>query len=163
MQSVPDKVMGIGGVDYWKDGRETYDNIHLLYNYPNGVRAKFTCLTSNAMDDYKIKVFGDKGTIILDYVKAWFYPEGKMNKVLGEVDGVAGATVKWDEGKGIPIEGPQDDPSKQALIDFRDSIFNNVEPISNVISGAKAALCVQMALDAMEQDKIVHWNPDFSL
>ncbi len=163
MQSVPDKVMGIGGVDYWKDGRETYDNIHLLYSYPNGVRAKFTCLTSNAMDDYKIKVFGDKGTIILDYVKAWFYPEGKMNKVLGEVDGVAGATVKWDEGKGIPIEGPQDDPSKQALIDFRDSIFNNVEPISNVISGAKAALCVQMALDAMEQDKIVHWNPDFSL
>ncbi|MGB5555346.1 MAG: Gfo/Idh/MocA family oxidoreductase [Flavobacteriaceae bacterium] len=163
MQATPKKVMGIGGIDYWKDGRETYDNIHLLYDYPDGVRAKFTCLTSNAMDDYKIKVMGDKGTIILDYTKAWFYPEGKKNKQIGEVDGVAGATVKWDEGKGIPIEVAHEDPSKQALIDFRDSIMNNREPISNVISGAKAAICVQMGLDAMHQETIVPWKSEVGL
>lgn len=163
LDAVPTSVMGVGGIDYWKDGRETYDNVHLLYTYPNGVKAKFTCLTSNAMGDYKIKVMGDKGTIILDYVKAWFYPEGSYKKVTGEVDGVSGATVNWEDGKGIPIEVSHSEPSKQALIDFRSNIVNNSEPASNIISGAKAAACVQMGLDAMHEEKIVSWNQDLTI
>ena len=159
--ATPNKVTGFGGVDYWKDGRETYDNIHLIYDYPGGVKAKFTCLTANSKDDYQIKVFGDKGTLILSYAKAWFYPEGKLNKEVGDVDGVSGATVSWDEGKGIPIHVDHIEPSKQALMDFRDSITNNTLPASNIISGAKAAICVQMGLDAMYNQKIVHWNPEF--
>ncbi|WP_421897594.1 Gfo/Idh/MocA family protein [Marinoscillum sp.] len=159
--ATPNKVTGFGGVDYWKDGRETYDNIHLIYDYPGGVKAKFTCLTANSKDDYQIKVFGDKGTLILSYAKAWFYPEGKLNKEVGDVDGVSGATVSWDEGKGIPIHVDHIEPSKQALMDFRDSITNNTSPASNIISGAKAAICVQMGLDAMYNQKIVHWNPEF--
>ena len=152
---VPDKVMGVGGIDYWKDGRETYDNVHLIYSYPNGVKASFTCLTSNALDDYKIKVMGDKGTIILDYQKAWFYPEGNYEREIGNVDGVSGATKTWEQGKGIPIDIHHTDPSKQALIDFRDSIRNNKTPISNVITGANTAVCVQMGLDAMYQNEII--------
>lgn len=163
LDSVPEKVMGVGGINYWKDGRETYDNVHLLYTYPNGVKAKFTCLTSNALDDYKIKVMGDKGTIILDYVKAWFYPEGSYKKELGEVDGVSGATVNWEQGKGIPIEFSHSDPSKQALLDFRESVLNNSEPLSNILTGARTAACVQMGLDAMHHEKIVYWNNDLTV
>jgi predicted dehydrogenase len=155
LNETPIQVMGTGGVDYWKDGRETYDNIHLIYNYPSGVKAKFTCLTSNAKDDYKIKVMGDKGTIILDYSKAWFFPEGINKKELGDLDGVSGATVKWDKGLGIPIEVDHLDPSQQALIDFRDSIVLNKEPISNINTGANAAICIQMGLDAMYNNEIV--------
>ncbi|AKA34571.1 Gfo/Idh/MocA family protein [Flagellimonas lutaonensis] len=158
LEATPEKVMGIGGIDYWKDGRETYDNIHLIYSYPQGVKATFTCLTSNSMGDYKIKVLGDKGSYILDYVKAWYHPEGGYKKELGEVDGVSGATLNWDQGKGIPVEVDHADPSKQALIDFRDSVVNNWQPISDVHSGAKAALCVQMGLDAMYEQKIVNWQ-----
>ncbi len=158
LEATPDKVMGVGGIDYWKDGRETYDNIHLIYSYPGGVKATFTCLTSNSKDDYQIKVMGDKGTIILDYVKAWFYPEGDYKKEITEVDGVAGATVRWDEGKGIPLNVEHADPSKQALIDFKDNIINNTLPTSSIVTGAKAALCVQMGLDAMHEDRIVYWN-----
>ncbi len=161
--TVPKKVMGVGGIDYWKDGRETFDNIHLIYSYPNGIRAKFTCLTSNAMDDYKIKVMGDKGTIILDYTEAWFYPEGEYKKEIGRVDGVSGATTKWEKGKGEPIEVGHADPSKQALMDFRENVVNNTEPISNAVSGAKTALCVQMGLDAMYHNEIVSWNNDLTL
>jgi predicted dehydrogenase len=155
--------MGVGGIDYWKDGRETYDNIHLIYSYPNGVNAKFTCLTSNAKDDYQIKVMGDKGTILLDYHNAWFYPEGDYKKEIGNVDGVSGATIKWDQGKGIPIEVEHTDPSKQALMDFRDSIVNNKTPESNMITGAKTAIAVQMALDAMYDNKIVKWPSEFKI
>lgn len=153
---VPNRVMGIGGVDYWKDGRETYDNIHLIYDYPSGVKAKFTCLTSNAKDGYRIKVIGDKGTISLGYAEAWFYPEGKYNRKLGDVDGVSGATVSWEEGKGIPIKVNHLEPSRQALVDFRTNIVAHKTPESNAKTGANAAICVQMGLDAMYHDKIVN-------
>jgi len=147
--ALPISVIGTGGIDYWKDGRETYDNVHLIYTYPKGIQAKFTCLTSNAMDNYKIKVHGDKGTLILDYDKAWFYPEGSYTKELGEVDGVSGATTAWENGLGIPLDITHADPSKQALMDFRDAIQNNASPTSDINSGAKAAIGVQMGLDAM--------------
>ena len=163
LQETPKKVMGSGGIDYWKDGRETYDNVHLIYTYPSGVKASFTSLTSNAMDGYKTKIMGDKGTIVLSFARAWFYPEGKYNKELGNVDGVAGATVKWEEGKGIPIKVEHADPSTQALIDFKKSVIDNTLPASNVITGAKAAVCVQMGLDAMYNDKIVHWSDDLNI
>ncbi|PQV48957.1 putative dehydrogenase [Jejuia pallidilutea] len=150
----PTQVMGTGGVDYWKDGRETYDNIHLIYNYDSGVKAKFTCLTSNAKDDYQIKVLGDKGTLILDYTKAWFYPEGGKKK-LDVVDGVSGATSSFSKGKGYPVVVDHKEPSLQALIDFRDNIIDNKEPISGLKTGANTAVCIQMALDAMYNNKIV--------
>ncbi|PRX53849.1 Gfo/Idh/MocA family protein [Flagellimonas meridianipacifica] len=158
LEDKPEKVMGIGGVDYWKDGRETYDNIHLIYSYPKGVKATFTCLTSNAMGDYKIRVMGDKGSFTLDYTKAWYHPETYEEKELGEVDGVSGATLNWEQGKGIPVELEHQSPSTQALMDFRDSIHSNTQPISNVHSGAVASVCVQMGLDAMYEQRIVHWN-----
>lgn len=162
LNSTPEIVVGMGGIDYWKDGRETYDNIHLIYSYSNGVKATFTCLTSNSKDDYQIKVLGDKGTIILDHVNAWFYPEGSYKKETGIVDGVSGATIPWDPGKGIPLEVEHADPSKQALVDFRDSIMNNKNPASNVITGAETAISVQMGLDALHYEKIVKWRPEFT-
>ena len=163
LNATPDQVLGVGGIDYWKDGRETFDNVHLIYSYPNGVKATFTCLTSNSKDDYQIKVMGDKGTLILDYVNAWFFPEGNYKKEIQEVDGVSGATIKWDEGKGIPLDIEHADPSTQALIDFKNNILDNTVPSSNVITGAKAAACVQMGLDAMYNNKIVQWNNELNL
>jgi len=162
LAATPNKVMGMGGIDYWKDGRETYDNVHLIYSYPNGVKASFTCLTSNAKDDYQIKIKGDKGTIILNHLKAWFYPENRIEKEFKDVDGVSGATSNWTEGKGYTIEMNHTEPSKQALIDFKNCIINNKKPSSNIVTGAKAAICVQMGLDAMYSDKIVKWNNEIS-
>ncbi len=157
----PDQVMGTGGINYWKDGRETFDHVHMVFSYPGGVKGIFTSIISNAKDGYQIKVMGDKGTLMIDYTKAWFYPEGKLRKTLGEVDGVSGATVSWDENKGYPISKEHLEPTKQALIDFRDAILNNKQPLSNIYTGAQTAICVQMALDAMYNNEVVKWKKDF--
>lgn len=163
----PEQVMGTGGIDYWKDGRETYDNIHLMYNYPNGVKAKFTCLTSNAKDGYQIKVIGDKGTLIIGARTAKFYPAGGKKKkpvVREDVDGVSGATWQADDKwYGESINVAHDDPSKWALIDFRDCIIDDKEPASNVLAAARTAICVQMGLDAMHSNKVIYWNPEHDL
>lgn len=159
----PEKVTGLGGIDYWKDGRETYDNIHVIYGYPNGLKATFTCLTANAKDDYKIRVFGDKGTIVLDYTKAWEYPEGSYEKEYGDVDGVTGATANWEPGKGVPIQYTHLDPTRQALEDFRDAIVNNTPPLSDITTGAKTAVAIDMGIRAMDQNKTIYWDKNITL
>lgn len=160
--SHPEKVTGFGGIDYWKDGRETYDNTHVIYAYPNGVKASYTCLTGNAKDDYKIHVMGDKGTMVLDYAKAWFYPEGFYTKKYGDVDGVSGATTNWEAGKGIPLDFDHIDPTQQALEDFRDSIVKGIPPLSDVISGAKVSYAIDMGIRAMDQNKTIEWDPSYN-
>ena len=154
----PLKAVGFGGIDYWKDGRETYDNTKVVYEFPDGVKATYTCLTSNAKDDYKIMVMGDKGTLTIFQTSAWFYPEGKHKAEFGEVDGVSGATTNWQQGKGERLELNHIDPTKQALIDFRDAILNNKPPLSTVTTGAKAAYAVEMGIQAMDQQKVIHWD-----
>ena len=158
LQATPKIAIGMGGIDYWRDGRETYDNIKVVYEYPEGVKATYTCLTSNAKDDYKIMVMGDKGTLTIFYDNAWFYPEGTYKPEYGDVDGVSGATTNWTQGKGMPLDIKHIDPTKQALIDFRDSIINNKVPLTGVTTGAKAAYAVDMGIKAMDTKETVHWD-----
>ena len=163
LKSTPKKVVGFGGIDYWKDGRETYDNIHLTYSYPSGVKASFTCLTSNGKDDYQIKVMGDKASIMIGYKDAWIYPEGKYNKVIKDVDGVSGATSSWIDGKGNPIKFEHKEPTYQALEDFRYAIINDSTPMSNLKSGADVSLAVDMGIRAMDTEQAVSWDPKYNL
>ncbi|QVY66110.1 Gfo/Idh/MocA family protein [Polaribacter sp. Q13] len=162
LDSQPKQVMGFGGIDYWKDGRETFDNVHLMFNYANGAKAKFSSITTPNTNSggYQIKVLGDKGSIVIGTDKAWLLSDKKTKKVEKEdVDGVSGATPQAGYSyKGEPIEVGHKNPSKQALLDFRDSILNNTQPKSDLYTGAKTAVCVQMALDAMYDNKIVNWD-----
>lgn len=61
----PLSVMGMGGVDYWKDGREVWDNVQVLYEYPDGVKVVYTSITANQYDGYYEQFMGDKGCIVL--------------------------------------------------------------------------------------------------
>ncbi|MEO9806589.1 MAG: Gfo/Idh/MocA family oxidoreductase [Reichenbachiella sp.] len=161
--SRPQTVMGMGGIDYWKDGRETYDNIHVMMEYKNGLKGKFTCLTTNGFDDYKIKLFGKKGTIVVDYANAWLYSEADTEKKeFDDIDGVSGATVKRSGHRNyVKINVPHKDPSRQALIDFRDSIRDGQKVISDVKTGALAAYGVFMANRAMQKQTIETWDDNF--
>jgi predicted dehydrogenase len=162
--SHPEAVIGTGGIDYWKDGRETFDNVRVVFDYPNGVKASFTCLTNNAYEGYQIKVLGDKATIVIKPTSALIYPEMETKKELGMVDGVSGATIPTMNKEGaIPVNGADDDPTGQALLDFADSIIKNTEPISNVKTGAKAAIAVKMALDSIIEKKRVVWDNSYNV
>lgn len=87
----PIKVTGNGGINYWKDGRDTYDTIHTIYEYADGMRMSVSSILSNANTSYGIKILGDKGTIDIQRTKAMLYPESAA-RTRGTVDGVTGAT-----------------------------------------------------------------------
>src|SRR5690606_28596374 len=108
LDSHPLKVTGVGGIDYWKDGRETYDNIRTIYQYPDGIKASFTSILSNAYNGYSIRILGDRATVEIQRDKAFIFAETKNNK-RGTVDGVTGATIATTtqgQGKEIVFDTP---------------------------------------------------------
>ncbi len=46
--SRPEFVMGLGSLDTWKDGRDIYDNIQLIYQFPGGRKLTYSAITTNA-------------------------------------------------------------------------------------------------------------------
>lgn len=69
----PDSVMGTGSIRYWKDGREVFDNVAAIYQYPNGVHMTFESIISNKHFGMGEQILGSKGTI--DLVRGIMYSE----------------------------------------------------------------------------------------
>ncbi|WP_373840654.1 Gfo/Idh/MocA family protein [Bacteroides heparinolyticus] len=65
MDKVPESVMGMGDIVYWKDGREVYDSVNLVYHYNNGVKINYESLISNKFNGMEDQILGKKGTMNL--------------------------------------------------------------------------------------------------
>ncbi|WP_343745350.1 Gfo/Idh/MocA family oxidoreductase [Chitinophaga sp.] len=161
----PLRVVGMGGIDYWKDGRETWDNVRTVFEYPGGVKASVSSILSNAYKGYSIRVLGNRGTIEIQRDKAFVYSE-EGKKELAVVDGVTGATKTDQTGEGVPLKfgipgQPQPEPTTSALLAFAESIRSNIPPASGVETGKIAAIAVHMANKAIETGVSQSWLPSY--
>jgi len=164
----PIKVTGLGGINHWKDGRETYDHVHTIYEYQKGIKSNVTSILSNEHNGYAMRILGTKASIVIEREKAFIYPE-KTLKNYGTVDGVTGATIESiKKGQGMPIEyisqdGLNLDPTAYALLDFADCIRNNKKPFSNVETGRDAAIAVHMGNQTIDTGNVQFWKPEYSI
>ena len=157
----PTKVVGMGGNNYWNDGRETYDNIRTIYEYPKGIKSSVTSILSNAYNDYNIRILGDKATLEIRRSKAFIYAES-LKKVRGTVDGVTGATIVTP-GKAVELEfEKQAEPTIAALQDFIDCIRNNKQPASNVDTASETSFAIHMGNKATETGNVQLWKSKYS-
>jgi predicted dehydrogenase len=159
----PTRVVGFGGIDYWQDGRETFDNVNTLLEYPNGMKVNCISLTANAHEGYLFKFKGSKATIELNIDSGRAFLERLNKKEKGMVDGVSGATVpSGDSYEGYPIEFEHEQPGWEgthyAFMDFYESIQTGKTPVSNVHTGATAAMTVRMAIDALREGGVQEWT-----
>jgi predicted dehydrogenase len=167
LDSHPLKVTGIGGIDFWKDGRETYDNVRTVFVYPNGIKASVSSILTNAYNGYCIRILGTRATIEIQREKAFIYAEPQKSE-LGTVDGVTGATVKArTQGEAVPIDffypdSEKRDPTSYALLSFADCIRTGKKPASNVETGRNAAIAVHMANKAMAGECFEEWKQAYS-
>jgi predicted dehydrogenase len=169
--SVPERVVGFGGVDYWKDGRETYDNIHLIYDYPGGLKVSCTSLTTNAEMGFQMKFYGKNATIELTrennyaarlFVEPTYYQSFEKSSNT-EVDGTTGATELLQKGEPITIyesaPGEEDaGPTRDGLASFGRDIREDRIPEVGYDSGRDSAICVALGNMAMEKGTVIHWK-----
>ena len=120
--SQPEFVMGLGSLDMLKDGRDVYDNIQLIYKYPNGQKLTYSSISTNQFLPYfngsrpemgEI-IMGTEGTIEItvgDDVHpciAWWYREPPKTTTVAKAEDkkkpfVAGATMVASGGANGPI------------------------------------------------------------
>jgi predicted dehydrogenase len=161
----PDEVMGTGGIDYFKDGRETYDNVQVVLRYAkDNMIGNFGATCGNEHDGYIFKIKGTKGSVHLLISEGVYFPEASTKKELQTVDGVSGATkIEWRTDGGIPIlKEPTKDGTFYALQEFFTCIQEKKIPVSNVITGATTAVCVHMANNAVFNHTIEKWKPAYN-
>lgn len=165
-ETQPDEIMGSGGIDVFKDGRETYDNIQAILRYnEKGMIGNFGATCGNAHDGYLFKIKGTKGSVSLLTNTGLFYPEESVKKELGIVDGVTGATkIVVNKDGGIPIlDKATIDGTNYALDEFYKSITTRKEPVSNINTGTQAAICVAMCNEAIYSGNKQVWKSEYSV
>lgn len=111
LDAPPRRVFATGGIDYWRDGREVFDNIFCTYEYevapqdarrpgtdnaPYTVRVTYSSLCNNAYEGASELVLGTRGSLYLTTGKGLLYRE------------TAGDDVAWS-GAGKPGERAEKD------------------------------------------------------
>ena len=118
--SEPKSVIATGGIDYWKDGRETCDNVHAIFEYPGGEKLIWSGVMSNAHFDFSEQIMGDRGTLIITIGKGMYYRENvaKVSTAGGKENWWAGATVANQPTQvGIPIFPEHGAPGELGFVD----------------------------------------------
>ncbi|HMU47733.1 MAG TPA: Gfo/Idh/MocA family oxidoreductase [Chitinophagaceae bacterium] len=162
----PDEIYATGGIDFYKDGRETFDNVQAVLRYDkNGIIGNFGATCSNEREGYIFRIKGSKGTVSLLVDEGIYYPEKREKKELELVDGVSGATkIEWNKEGGIHIlKEKTKDGTWYALEEFYKAIMEKGEPVSNVTTGATTSFCVDMINRSSYNRTIELWKPEYNL
>jgi len=163
--STPAAVTGMGGIDYWKDGRETFDNVVAVYNYPAGQKVTFSSTTTNAHDGEHIVIMGTEGTIEMGWDKALYFREKEPPELVkaegATVIGATGETMKTStqsQKEGAQV-APQDAERRSAvyreLESYVSCIRDGKKAVVDVQTGRNAAVSVLSANLAMEEGRVV--------
>ena len=163
--ATPAAVTGMGGIDYWKDGRETFDNVVAVYNYPAGQKVTFSSTTTNAHDGEHIVIMGTEGTIEMGWDKAVYFREKESPELVkaegATVIGATGETMKastQSQREGAQV-APQDAQSRSAVYRELESyvacIRDGKKAVVDVQVGRNAAVSVLSANQAMEEGRLV--------
>jgi predicted dehydrogenase len=105
-EAEPLSVVATGGIDYWKDGRETCDNIEAIFEYPGGRKLLYSSILYNTHFEFNEQIMGDGGTLIITLGNGMYYrePVAKVTAAGAKEDWWAGATVTTQAAQvGIPI------------------------------------------------------------
>jgi predicted dehydrogenase len=165
---MPEVVMGSGGIDFYHDGRETFDNVQAIFTYPSGGTFVFSSLIGNHKVGYQIQIFGTGGTVELTLADGTLFYEparerSAVPKELVERGIYTTPTLSTQgdmpyRGAGLPIEipeGPAGEPTYQAAASFIESIRQNERPFADELVGWRTAVPVALGNRAIQgQDRI---------
>lgn len=188
LKMIPDYVMGSGDISFWKDSREVYDNVNVIYHYPNGVKMTFESVISNKRYGMDEQILGHTGTLELALGK--YYPEEPkpapgiqqlINQIEHKVfDNVSIAGPSWvpetaSDTKGefiVPnvkthdgsnTTGAVGDGSVELVSSYCDSVITG-KPIPVLVEEAYySSVLALLGLQAMEEHRIIEFPEEYKI
>lgn len=173
----PKRVIASGGIEYFRDGREVYDNISCLYEYelkdatgkPYTVRANYTSLCNNAYEGAAELIMGTKGSLYLTSAKGLLFQEkgtdvvsweGNKDQQAADANAAvvtAGKTLKlsndpWaHRGAPFEIDIAEGNDTRDELVAFVDNVRRqDVKTICDVNVGLADCATILMANQSVE-------------
>ncbi len=165
IDSHPISAVGTGAVDFYKEyDRETWDNIDVVFEYPNNIKVNSTSNFMNAKMGNSIEYLGTNGTIEPFRNKIHLYWETETKHL--ESLGIKGAHIQLGKslnvseeavripGKEIEVTGER----KNLVAHFFDCIRNDKEPVISVEEGRRSSIQALMANKAIRLGRKVTWD-----
>ncbi|MEN6324048.1 MAG: Gfo/Idh/MocA family oxidoreductase [Proteiniphilum sp.] len=187
---IPESVMGMGDIVYWKDGREVYDSVNLVYHYRNGVKINYESLISNKFNGMEDQILGHKGT--MDLATGMYYLENEdvgksgIEQLLSQIGEkvftavpVAGASWRPEtkkEYKPLPIlaenfkvsdgasmVGAVKDGSDQILSAFCQACITGEKGKNIVEEAYSSTILCHLGNQAMEEQKKIDFPEEYKI
>jgi predicted dehydrogenase len=174
--AVPTRVIGSGSISYWRDGREVYDHVALVYEYDDGRKLLYDSLISNQHHGLEEQVMGEKGTIEAE--RGRLYPEAPepvpaLQRMVKEVERgvkrpipIGGATWAPElarEDAGIPLGEGEYDETLLQLEGFGEAVKAG-RPLPGLLrEGYHASVAVLLGERAMDRRVAVDWPAALTL
>ena len=188
LQMIPEKVSGMGDIIYWKDGREVYDSINLIYHYPNGVKMTYESMIANKFYGLEEEILGSKGTMELEKGKYYFEevePAPGILQLINQIehkifDNVSFAGPSWvpetaSVNKGHLIMdgvtsitgessvGAMGDGSVELVTAFCEAAITG-KPAPNLVEEAYySSVLGLLGLQAMEEERVITFPDEYKI
>jgi predicted dehydrogenase len=186
---VPESVIGMGDIVFWKDGREVYDSVNLVYHYPNGIKITYESLIANKYNGMEDQILGHKGTMNL--ATGVYYLEeddgrSGIERLLNQIEDKVFSAVplagpswrqetkkeykphailkgKMHVNEGLSMIGAEKDGSDAILSAFCQACITG-EKGENIVEEAYCAtlLCL-LGNQAMEEQKKVEFTDEYKI
>jgi len=172
LEAHPLNAVGQGGVDLYKDhGRETWDNVNVVYEYPEGIKLNATGILSNARYGYAVTIMGTHGTIELGRRPRIYWEKETRHLAVRGIEGAhfkvkLGQTLEEDESpsqsKGKLIQVEEGDrrrrENENMLGDFFTCVRERGTPAIDVVEGRRSSISSLLANQAIRESRKVTWE-----
>jgi predicted dehydrogenase len=142
MKMIPETIVGMGDIVFWKDGREVYDNVCAIFRYQNGVKMTYESIISNKFNGLEEQILGNKGTMELEKGKYYFEDATPAPGILQLINNVERGIFSH-----VPFAGPSWVP-EVALQQKGEYVMDNVSTTAGDSSVGAAADGTEELVDA---------------
>lgn len=188
MQSIPIKIMGTGSIIHWKDEREVFDSVNLIYQYSNGVAMSYESLISNKFNGLEEQILGHKGTMELETGRYYFedaQPAPAIMQLINQIEhklldniNVAGPTwvpetASINKGyeiienvkvhSGASSVGADGDGSFELLNSFCIAAIKNIRMPNLVEEAYYSSVLALLGLQAIEEERIITFPEQYKI
>jgi predicted dehydrogenase len=174
IDQVPTQVVGTGSICFWKDGREVYDHVALVYDYPGGAKCIYDSMIANAHYGLEEQIMGDLGTIEPEINRIYSENPPKapgIRQLLHNIESgifdvipIGGATWLPETASqyGGEIIAPYDNNDTfLQLVGFAKAVKAG-KPYPNLLrEGYHATVASLLGLQAMETNSVVSWPAEY--